>query len=76
MDHTGLNVRLICNTLQVPHSSYYHATAPTQSQLDDARMGQAIRTIFQQRYGHRRIWKQLATLQPRTLYTANQRWPR
>ncbi|MBL9179410.1 MAG: IS3 family transposase [Verrucomicrobiaceae bacterium] len=52
---------------------------PAQSQLDDAHMGQAIRTVFQQRrrrYGHRRIWKQLATLQPRTLYAANQRWTR
>lgn len=60
---TGHSVRLICDTLQVPRSSYYHAATPTQSQLDDAQMGQAIRTIFQQhrrRYGHRRIWRQLA----------------
>ena len=60
---TGRSVRLICQALNVPRSSYYHAAEPTQSQLSDADMAKAIATIFWQhrrRYGYRRIWKQLA----------------
>ncbi len=61
---TGHSVRRICESLQVPRSSYYHAAAPTESQRSDAQMSQAIGTIFhhhRRRYGYRRIWKQLAT---------------
>lgn len=60
---TGHSVRCICNSLQVPRSSYYHAAAPTESQRSDAQMNQAIGTIFhhhRRRYGYRRIWKQLS----------------
>ena len=60
---TGRSVRLICQALDVPRSSYYHAAEPTTSQLSDADMAAAIATIFWQhrrRYGYRRIWKQLA----------------
>ena len=60
---TGHSVRRICESLQVPRSSYYHAAAPTESQRSDAQMSQAISTIFhhhRRRYGYRRIWKQLA----------------
>ena len=60
---TGHSVRRICESLQVPRSSYYHAAAPTESQRSDAQMSQAIGTLFHQhrrRYGYRRIWKQLA----------------
>jgi transposase InsO family protein len=60
---TGHSMRRICESLQVPRSSYYHAVAPTQSQRSDAQMSQAIGTIFhhhRRRYGYRRIWKQLA----------------
>lgn len=60
---TGHSVRRICESLQVPRSSYYHAAVPTESQRRDARMSQAITAIFhhhQRRYGCRRIWKQLA----------------
>ncbi len=60
---TGHSVRRICDSLQVPRSSYYHAAAPTESQRSDAQMSQAIGTIFhhhRRRYGYRRIWKQLA----------------
>lgn len=60
---TGHSVRLICQGLQVPRSSYYHAMKTTQSQLGDQQMGHAIATIFhkhRRRYGYRRIWKQLA----------------
>ena len=60
---TGHSVRLICQTLDVPRSSYYHAADPTASQLNDADMAKAIATLFSQhhkRYGYRRIWKELA----------------
>ena len=60
---TGRSVRLICQALDVPRSSYYHAAEPTESQLSDAAMATAIATLFWQhrrRYGYRRIWKQLA----------------
>jgi len=59
---TGHSVRHICESLQVPRSSYYHAAAPTESQRSDAQMSQAIGAIFhhhRRRYGYRRIWKQL-----------------
>jgi transposase InsO family protein len=60
---TGHSMRRICESLQVPRSSYYHAAAPTESQRSDAQMSQAIGTIFhhhRRRYGYRRIWKQLS----------------
>ena len=60
---TGQSVRRICQSLQVPRSSYYHAATPTESQRGDAELGAAISTIFghhRRRYGYRRIWKQLA----------------
>lgn len=60
---TGHSVRLICQVLDLPRSSHYHAAEPTQSQLSDADMAPAITAIFWQhrrRYGYRRIWKQLA----------------
>lgn len=60
---TGQSVRIICQTLNVPRSSYYHAATPTESQLSDADMAKAIATIFwhhRRRYGYRRIWKELA----------------
>jgi transposase InsO family protein len=59
---TGHSVRSICETLQVPRSSYYHAAQPTERQCSDAKLGEAIRSIFhhhRRRYGYRRIWKQL-----------------
>ncbi|MEN3939848.1 IS3 family transposase [Prosthecobacter sp. SYSU 5D2] len=60
---TGHSVRLICQCLQVPRNSYYHAATPTASQRSDAQLSQAIGIIFhhhRRRYGYRRIWKQLA----------------
>jgi transposase InsO family protein len=60
---TGHGVRLVCEVLRVPRSSYYHAATPTQSSLEDADLAQAISTIFhhhRRRYGYRRLWKQLA----------------
>lgn len=60
---TGHSVRRICQSLQVPRSSYYHGATPTDSQRSDAELSQAIGAIFhhhRRRYGYRRIWKQLA----------------
>jgi len=60
---TQHSVRVICQSLDVPRSSYYHAAEPTESQLGDADMAKAIATIFwhhRRRYGYRRIWKQLS----------------
>ena len=60
---TGHSVRFICQSLCVPRSSYYHASVPSQSQLEDADMAKAISIVFwhhRRRYGYRRIWKQLA----------------
>ena len=34
-------MRLICQTLDVPRSSYYHAAEPTQSQMVDADLAKA-----------------------------------
>jgi putative transposase len=59
---TGHAVRRVCEVLEVPRSSYYHAAEPTQSSLDDAQLAKSIGTIFHEhrrRYGYRRIWKQL-----------------
>jgi putative transposase len=60
---TGHSVRRICESLQVPRSSYYHAATPTESQRSDAELSAAISAIFhhhRRRYGYRRIWRQLA----------------
>ncbi|RYD28532.1 MAG: IS3 family transposase [Verrucomicrobiaceae bacterium] len=60
---TGHSVRIICSVLAVPRSSYYHAAAPTPTQLSDERIGKVIEEIFkshQGRYGHRRISAELA----------------
>ena len=56
-------MRLICQSLQVPRSSYYHAASPTAGQRSDVDISAAIGLIFhhhRRRYGYRRIWKQLA----------------
>lgn len=60
---TGHSIRCICQCLEVPRSSYYHAASPTDTQVGDAELMGPIRKIFehhQRRYGYRRIWKQLA----------------
>ena len=60
---TGHGIRPICDALGVPRSSYYHAARPTASQLSDKDTGDEIEAIFKQhrrRYGHRRIWSELA----------------
>jgi putative transposase len=59
---TGYSVRRICQTLQVPRSSHYHAADPPPSELNDAELTVRIKTIFyehKRRYGYRRIVKDL-----------------
>ena len=56
-------IRLICKTLKVPRSSYYHAATPTSTQLSDQSMRERIGTIFKthrRRYGYRRIHSELS----------------
>lgn len=60
---TGYPIRLICATLEVPRSSYYHAAEPTATQCEDMAVGDAIERIFKchrRRYGYRRISQELA----------------
>jgi hypothetical protein len=60
---TGHSVRLICETLEVLRSSYYHAGRPTPLQLADEEIGKAIGSIFHShrgRYGYRRILEDLS----------------
>ena len=59
---TGASIRLICDTLKYPRSSYYAAATPTARGLSDQELGQRIETIFRfhrQRYGYRRIHAEL-----------------
>jgi transposase InsO family protein len=60
---TGHGIRPICDALQVPRSSYYHAAEPTPTQRSDQQLGDLIQAIFKRhrrRYGYRRIWEELA----------------
>lgn len=59
---TGHGIRPICALLRVPRSSYYHATAPTPTQLSDHETGEIIEAVFKHhrsRHGYRRIWQEL-----------------
>ena len=61
--HTGASVRIICQVLGFPRSSYFHAAQPTPSQLDDRQMTAHITAIFgrhRRRYGYRRIGRELS----------------
>jgi len=60
---TGHGIRPICKALGVPRSSYYHAAQATPMQRSDQHIGHLIEAIFKRhrrRYGHRRIWEELA----------------
>lgn len=60
---TGYGIRPICDALEVPRSSYYHAAKPTPTQRSDQQLGDMIQAIFKRhrrRYGYRRIWEELA----------------
>ena len=60
---TGHRIRLICKVLEVPRSSYYHASEPTPCQSADLALGLEIESIFKhhrRRYGYRRIHSDLS----------------
>jgi transposase InsO family protein len=60
---TGASIRLICATLGLPRSSFYHAAAPTKTQRADGALGDLIESIFRRhrrRYGQRRLCAVLA----------------
>ncbi|TAF22939.1 MAG: IS3 family transposase [Verrucomicrobia bacterium] len=60
---TGHGIRPICEALGVPRSSYYHGAEPTATECSDRQIGGQIEAIFKRhrrRYGHRRIWRELA----------------
>jgi putative transposase len=62
-EKTGSSLRKICNILQVPRSSFYHAAEASPMQLSEMKAGEQIESIFKrhrQRYGHRRIRRQMA----------------
>jgi len=59
---TGAGIRRICAVLGLARSSFYHASRPTPTQLEDDRIGDLIETIFRKhrgRYGYRRIAQEL-----------------
>lgn len=56
---TGHSVRLVCQTLGLPRSSYHHAAQPCARELSDAQLRPRIEAVFRQhqrRYGYRRIY--------------------
>jgi putative transposase len=62
-ESTGHGLRLICRTLGVPRSTYYHAAKPTPTKLSDHELGPRIESLFREhrrRYGYRRLWHELA----------------
>jgi transposase InsO family protein len=59
---TGHSVRFICQTLDLPRSSYFHGSKPTQTQLDTAELTKAVKAVFAahlSRYGVRRVYAAL-----------------
>jgi transposase InsO family protein len=60
---TGASIRKVCEVLGEARSSFYHAAAPTSSQLADRHLGDLIEgggRRHRQRYGYRRIGEDLA----------------
>lgn len=60
---TGHGIRPICQVLEVPRSSYYHASQPTPCQSADIAIGEIIEAVFKRhrrRYGYRRIHSDLS----------------
>jgi putative transposase len=61
-DQTRGSIRQICQALELPRSSFYHAAQATASQQEDTAMGDLIEEIFKRnrrRYGYRRIAQEL-----------------
>ena len=64
-DKTGAGVRMICDVLDVPRSSYYAAAKETPTTKRDRELAPIITRIFhdhRRRYGYRRIGSDLADL--------------
>lgn len=60
---TGASVRKVCEVLGESRSSFYHAAAPTRTQVADLQLGNLIETAFRhhrRRYGYRRLVAELA----------------
>jgi len=63
VEATGGSMRQVCRVLELPRSSFYHAAAPTPTEVADERIGSLIEVIFKlhrRRYGYRRIREELA----------------
>ncbi len=60
---TGASIRRVCEVLDQPRSSFYHASKPTRTQSADAEIGGLIEAVFKRhrgRYGYRRIAEELS----------------
>lgn len=60
---TNHSVRRICSVLDLPRSSYHHASSPTPTQVEDTEIGNHIKQIFKTHnscYGYRRIASELS----------------
>lgn len=65
-EKTGAGIRRICSVLGLPRSSYYQASRPTTTEMEDLRIGDQIEKIFRKhlrRYGYRRIHDDLKDLE-------------
>jgi putative transposase len=54
----GASIRKVCDVLDEPRSSFYHASTPTATQTADSHIGELIEAIFhrhRRRYGYRRL---------------------
>lgn len=65
-NETGAPIRRICRVLRLPRSSYYQASLPTPTKLQDQLLSAQIEKIFRRhsgRYGYRRIREDLVDLE-------------
>ena len=59
---TGSGITVVCRVLGIATSTYYHGGSLTETQIDDAVLGERIEEIFlhhRRRYGYRRIHRTL-----------------
>ena len=60
---TGGSIRKVCAVLGTARSSFYHAAAPTATQVADTDLGDLIEAVFRRhrrRYGYRRLAQDLS----------------
>jgi transposase InsO family protein len=60
---TGGSIRKVCAVLGEARSSFYHAAAPTATQVADVEIGDLIEAVFRchrRRYGYRRLSQELS----------------